>query len=114
MEGIKKVRVSLLAEDSGLLNHADAQSAIEAFANPHGLVARLDALTSERCATASARYCHRARAPDQRSHRPGSPALRSSTPDHEDDELAYEEEHAQSRPLFIGGLTGLWERLKPG
>lgn len=113
-ERIKSIRVSLLAEHTGLLE-TDSRRAIEAFAEPDGLVERLDALTQ----ADGARLCRHALASERERHwiefiNPQALPFDPAVPDYDDDTLGHREEHAQTRSLFIGGLSGLWEKLKPG
>jgi hypothetical protein len=105
----------LLAEHAGLSTRDGEDSFVEALQTPEGLVARLDELT----ARAGARL-HRHGIASEREREinevidPEALPFDPAKPDYddEDDDLAHVEEQAESRPLFVGGVSALWEKLK--
>jgi phosphatidylserine/phosphatidylglycerophosphate/cardiolipin synthase-like enzyme len=113
IDRIRALRVSLLAEHTGLAEASDKW--VEAgLDRPEGLVERLNALTSRE----NARLNRHVLA----SHRekqimklvdPEALPFDPAEPDYGDTAQALEEEQEQSRRSFVGGVTALWDKLKP-
>jgi phospholipase D1/2 len=128
---IRRVRVSLLAEHTGTRG-----AAVRGLLRPNGLVAALDARARD-----GRRLClHGSPTPQEDDvlaiinpqalpFDPDTPTFDRDEDEDDGDEdngsdgaadphaagngTAHAEEAAQSRPLFVGGLGALWERLKP-
>jgi phosphatidylserine/phosphatidylglycerophosphate/cardiolipin synthase-like enzyme len=113
IERIRALRVSLLAEHTGLSEASDkwAEAGLD---RPEGLVERLDTLTSlenarlNRHVMASQREKQIMKIVDPEAL-PFDPA----EPDYGDAAQALDEEQEQSRRSFVRGVTALWDKLKP-
>jgi phosphatidylserine/phosphatidylglycerophosphate/cardiolipin synthase-like enzyme len=114
IERIRALRVSLLAEHTGLAEATPGELDAAQLGDPEGLVARLDALSSRE----NARLTRHVLA----SHRekqimkildPEDLPFDPTEPDYGDAARALDEEQEQSRRSFVGGLTALWDKLKP-
>jgi phospholipase D1/2 len=113
MDGIRRLRVSLLAEHIGLAATGLAEASSDSvgdLAEPDGLVARLDGLSALENARLT-RHIMASQAERQalKLIDPEALPFDPAQPDYGDDA----EEEQQSRRLFIGGLSELWEQLKP-
>lgn len=112
-ERIRSVRVSLLAEHTGL--RADAAGALPVdLASVDGLVARLDGLTAAengrltRHVLASTREKQIMKLID-----PDVLPFDPAQPDYGDEAEGLEDEELHSRRWFMSGVGALWNKLKP-
>jgi len=115
VERIRSLRVSLLEEHTGLAEATAEQRAASDLGNREGLVARLDELSS----TQNARLTRHIMASQLERQvmkvidpeaLPFDPARADYAADSEAPEP---DEEPHSRSLFIGGVSALWDRLKP-
>ncbi len=112
-ERIRDVRVSLLAEHTGL--RADAAGALPVdLASVDGLVARLDGST----AAVNARLTpHVMASPREKQIMklidPEILPFDPAQPDYGDDAEGAEDEQQQSRHWFMSGVGALWDKVKP-
>ncbi|MEO8185595.1 MAG: phospholipase D-like domain-containing protein [Deltaproteobacteria bacterium] len=117
VEGIRNLRVSLLAEHTGLAEAAAEQRAAADLGNMEGLVARLDELSSSENARLT-RHIMASQLERQvmKVIDPEALPFDPARADYETDSDAEAPEpdaEPHSRSLFIGGLSALWDRLKP-
>jgi phospholipase D1/2 len=113
-ERIADLRVSLLAEHTGLTSDASGQLAAADLRNADGLVARLDALTRAENARLTLHVMASQREKlIMKLIDPEALPFDPAEPDYSAGSEGLEEEQQQSRRLFVNGLTALWEKLKP-
>jgi phospholipase D1/2 len=112
--GIQALRVSLLAEHTGLAEPAAASRLAAAdLGNGEGLVERLDQL----CASQNARLTRHVMA-TERERRvmhivdPEGLPFDPAQPDY-GDQTSEPDDEQHPRSLFVGGVSALWEKLKP-
>lgn len=114
IEAIRDVRVSLLAEHAGLLGPDGAPFQSRELGRARGLVEWLHAQT--RLPNARLKI-HVAATPGERQIAsiidPEALPFDPANPDYKDGS-SNESENPETRPLFVGGISALWEKLKPG
>jgi phospholipase D1/2 len=114
IERIRALRVSLLAEHTGLAEASAEKCAKAGLDHAEGLVERLDALT----ALENARLTRHVLA-SQREKQimkivdPEALPFDPADPDYGDAAQDLHEEQQQSRRSFVHGVTALWDKLKP-
>lgn len=112
VEGVRAIRVSLLAEHTGLTEPTTTQLAATDLASPEGLVARLDQLSAQDGARLTR---HPLTSERERQMMalvdPEDLPFDPAHADYEDESTQPEEPHSQG--LFVGGVSALWDRPKP-
>jgi phosphatidylserine/phosphatidylglycerophosphate/cardiolipin synthase-like enzyme len=114
IEGIRAIRVSLLAEHTGLAEATTTQLAAADLATAEGLVERLDRLSAQGDARLKKHSLSSER--EQQVMELVDPEALPFDPAQADyDAPSSQSDHEpHSRGMFVGGLSALWDRPKPG